>query len=288
MALAAGSLYFADVYRKSERAARESAIRLQYFPLELESPLVYRITKSLVRKVIDDRKPEVETAEDSYFSRLTLEPLAGKPGEKRARAARSEKCATIEMALRTSSNSKEEELYESPDGVRLEGPGLLIVPPLSPENPVDFSLTFGLTRGPEGFFGWPLLEVVGMSEHERHLWTEPEIDRQSVFNVLKEESVRFYSSPGEELELQGAKIRTLKLEYRGHQTKKNVYHEIAGALWLAPKVGVVKEQRQVVLKVYPKEVYDEKGQRFVSSGQRVTVFESEITKLLAHPLKKER
>lgn len=287
LALAVGSLYFADVYRKSEQAARESAIRLQYFPLELPSPLVYRVAKTLTRKVVDDKKPEQRSAADEYFTKLTLEPVATKPGEKRARAVRSEKCATLAMAIQTRSSTKEEELQESPDGVKLAGPGLLLVPPLTPERPADFALTFGLTRGPEGFFGWPLLEVIGMSEEERHLHIEPEIDRQALFNVLKEETIRFFPRPGEELALGGEAVRTLRVEYSGHQTKKNVYHEIAGALWLAPRIGVVKEQRQVVLKVYPKETYDE--QRGFSPGaQRVVVFQSEITKLLAHPLKKER
>jgi hypothetical protein len=288
VALAVGSLFFADVYRKGQRAARESAIRLAYFPLELESPLVYHVKKSLIRKVVDDKKPEVRTAEDTYFTRLTLTPVASQPGEKRARASRTEKCATLAMALQTVSSSKDEELYESQDGVRLAGPGLLLMPPLSPLAPVDFTLTFGLTRGPEGFFGWPLLEVIGMTEEERGLHVEPDVDRQSIFNVLKEETVRFYSAPGEDLTLGGAEVRTLKLEYRGHQTKKNVYHEIAGMLWLAPGIGVVKEQRQVILKVYPKETWNEKEQKFETLGRRVVVFEAEITKLLAHPLKKER
>lgn len=287
VALAVGSLYFAEVYRKSEQAARESALRLQYFPLELESPLVYRIAKRLTRKIIDDKNPEERWAADEYFTKLTLEPTASRPGEKRARAVRSEKCATLAMAIQTRSNSKEEELFETPDGVKMAGPGLLLVPPLAPQRPVDFALSFGLTRGPEGFFGWPLLEVVGMSEEERHLHIEPQIDRQSLFNVLKEETVRFFPRPGEELTLGGGPVRTLKLEYSGHQTKKNVYHEIAGALWLAPKIGVVKEQRQVVLKVYPKETYDEQ-RGFAPGAPRVVVFQSEITKLLAHPLKKER
>lgn len=288
LAVVASTLYFADVYRKSERAAAESAARLAYFPLELESPVVYHVSKKLTRRVLDDQKPEDREAHDTYFSRLTLEPVGAKPGERRSRAVRSEKCATLAMALATKSSSKDEELIESREGVRLAGPGLVLVPPLTPEKPVSFSLSFGLTTGPEGFYGWPLLEVVGMSDEEKKLDVEPDVDRLSVFNVMKDETLRFGSHPGEEIALGDAPLRTIRVEYTGQITKKNVYHQIAGALWLAPKLGVVKEQRQVVMKVYPKPVFDPATSTFRPLEKRVVLFESQVTKLLAHPLRKER
>ena len=43
----------------SARAAAESAARLAYFPLQLESPLVYRITKKLMRRILEAVRPDV-------------------------------------------------------------------------------------------------------------------------------------------------------------------------------------------------------------------------------------
>jgi hypothetical protein len=217
---------------------------------------------------------------------VTLTPTGTRPGERRARASRSEKCATLVLALSRAATaaSKEVELFESPDGVRLGGTDLLLVPPLTPLRPASFSLTFGLTRGPDGFFGWPLLEVIGMTEEEKKLVDEPGIEHQTLFNVMREESVRFFLAAGEELPIGGASASTVRLEYSGQLTRKNAFHQVAGALWLAPGLGIVKEQRQVVLKLYPREVYEPETGAFRKASEEVVVFESEATKLLVHPL----
>lgn len=292
-----GSLALFDVYRRGENAARESAARLAYFPLALKSPLVYRVTKSLSRRIISEKFGSTTTANDIYFSRLTLEPVDGKV-PKSTRATRSEKMSSLALALSTTSNSKEEELVESPAGLRLAASGLLLVPPITPVKPASWSLTFGLTRGGDGFFGWPLLEVVGLAENENKLFLEiighgpdgrpvfgrPEAERQVLFNVMREETVRFFQSAGEELTLAGQKLATVKLEYAGQLTKKHLYHQIAGAVWLAPGLGVIKEHRKVVFKIYPKDVLDPATDTFGKKTGDVLLYETEVVKLLAHPI----
>lgn len=292
-----GSLALVGVYRREEQAARESASRLHYFPLELVKPHVFRITKSLTRRVISEKFGATERLTDAYFSRLSMTPTFVKP-PRTARASRSEKCQTIRLALATTSSSKEEELTESPEGVRLAASGLLLVPPITPVKPVTWSLTFGLTRGGDGFFGWPLMEVVGLAENENELFVEiignaldgrplfgkPEAERQVLFNVMREETVRFYQKEGEELTLGGQTVKTVKLQYAGQITKKNQFHQVAGAIWLAPKLGVVKEQRQVVFKIIPRDVLDPATENFKKATQDAVLYEAEVTKLLTQPI----
>lgn len=296
-----GSLAFFGVYRRDEALSREAAVRAQYFPLDLPGPHVFRITKTLSRRILSEKFPRTDRFTDAYFSRLALTPSSNQP-RLSARASRSEKCSTIRLALATSSNSKEEELQESPEGVRLKASGLLLVPPISLARPVSFALTFGLTRGGEGFFGWPLLEVVGLTENENELFVEiignatdgrptlgkPDADRQVLFNVMREETVRFFQSEGEELTLGGSTVKTVKLEYAGQFTRKNQFHQIAGAIWLAPKLGVVKESRQVVFKIYPRDVLDPATDTFRKSTRDVVLYEAGVVKLLARPITEER
>lgn len=291
-----GSLGAFGQARREQARLRAEAARQQYFPLELKEPLVYRITKSLTRRILSDKFPDRRELTDGYYSRLTLEPGTGKG--KSALALRTDKCLTIRMALASTSNTKEEKLVETPQGVRLEASDLLLVPPLSTAHPSTFSLSFGLTRGGEPFFGWPLIEVVGLSEQEnaifqaitgngpdgRPIFGAVDADRQVLFNVMRDESVRFFQSPGEEIELGGKSIRTVKLEYTGQLTKDNQFHQITGTLWLAPQLGVIKEQRNVLFKLHPRDVLDPETQVFRKVTKDTVLYESQIVKLLSHPI----
>lgn len=270
-----GSLALFGVYQRSESRARESALALAYFPLDLREPLVYHITKSLIRRNAFEKQPSVETADDAYYSRLTLE---------KGHAARTEKCISVEMALRTLSDSKGEDLELQADGIHLSPTGLLLVPLLTPLKPRSWSLSFGLTRGGDGFFGWPLLEVIGMTDRENALFAaagafgEADTARQTVFNVMREETLRVFQTAGEDVTLGGKEIRTVKLEYSGQLSRLNTFHQIAGAIWLAPGLGVIKEQRRVIYRAYERS-------RDPARGNRDTViFEADVTKLLAHPI----
>lgn len=276
-------------YKRQQSIARAEAERQQYFPLELKEPLVYKITKHLSRRIIAEQRPSMEQVEDAYYTRLSFE------GKK---AQRSDKCSTIRIAINSTSNTKEEELVAGPEGVRLKESGLLLVPPITTVKPVAFSLTFGDRRGGEGYFGWPLIEVVGLAEQENKLFQEiasstpdglrtfraPSAERQVLFNAMREETVRFFQSEGEEISLGGATFKTVKLEYAGQLTKGHYYHQIAGTLWLAPKLGVIKEQRQVVFKIYPPEELDPATNLFVKKTKDVLLYEASVVKVLAHPI----
>lgn len=276
-------------YKRQQALARAEAERQQYFPLALDRPLIYKVTKHLTRRIVAEKLPSMEELEDAYYTRLTMESAV---------AQRSDKCNTLRVAINSTSNTKEEPLVAGPDGVRLKGSGLLLVPPITTVKPVTFSLTFGDTRGGDGYFGWPLLEVVGLAEAENKIFQEiyetapsgekrfraPKVERQVLFNVMREETVRFFQSEGEELTLGGATFKTVKLEYAGQLTKGHYFHQIGGALWLAPKLGVVKESRQVVFKIYPPEELDPETNLFVKKTKDVVLYESSITKVLAHPI----
>lgn len=286
----------AGQYRRHQSIARAAAVSQQYFPLELKDPLVYKVTKHLSRRILSEKRPSMEQLEDAYYTRLSLEPGTGSPSN--AKALRSDKCNTLRVAINSTANTKEEALVDSPEGIRLAATRLLLLPPITTVKPVTFSLTFGNTREGDGYFGWPLLEVVGLAELENKLFQEieasapdgsqvfrtPKVERQVLFNVMREETVRFFQSEGEEITLGGATFKTVKLEYSGQLTKNHYYHQIGGAVWLAPKLGVIKEQRQVVFKIYPPEELDPETNLFVKKTRDVLLYEARVVKLLAHPI----
>ena len=280
-----GSLALFDVYRRGENAARETARALACFPLELPEPAVYRITKTLTRQVVSEKFPSTATVHDTYFTKLTLA---------HGRASRSEKCASLEQALASTTETKVEELVQAKDGVRFADTGLLLCPDVAPLAPVTFALTFGLTRDGDGFFGWPLIEVIGLTDPENALFGElspqsgktaefvkPEADRQTLFNVQREETVRFIQSPGEVVTLSGQLVSTIKLSYSGHLTRANSFHEIAGAVWLAPGRGVIKEQREVRFTLYARDLFDEKHGTYARPHGDHVQYEAAVTKVLA-------
>jgi hypothetical protein len=281
--LATGATFY-GVYRRSQRAARESAAQEAYFPLGLDGDLVYKISKQVTRRVMDDAKPSMATVEDAYFTRLRIRK-GSESGS--AFASRSEKCGSLALALSTLSTSREERLVVEDGAVRMlrkAGP-LLLVPLLTALAPQSFSLAFGSTGQGEWFYGWPFVEEVGMSREETELFNEPGYDRHLLFNPLREESITFFQARGSDRIQVGARsIPMLRVDYSGQLTKEHVFHRMQGAMWLGSGLGVLKEQRDVLVKVHPRPVWDEEKKVFHYPSRAVVQYEARMTKLLVHPI----
>ena len=258
---------------RSIRRAREQTC----FPLEAPSPLVYRITKQLTRRILDDKKPEFRSLEDAYFTRVRFE--AG-PTPGRTRLVRTEKCATLEMVMRTISASKEETLFAGERGLVLGRTGEEILPFVALQSAVSFSLTFGKPSPKGSFYGWPLLEEIGMAREEVGLVNTRSVDDHAVYNPIQGESVTFYQQKGDSVSVAGRDVACAKIAYSGQKSVKNVFHRIEGAVFLAPKIGIVKEERDLTMKVYPEPIFDAEKNVHRYLTRSVTLFKTHTIKLL--------
>ncbi|MBI4863402.1 MAG: hypothetical protein HY815_24515 [Candidatus Riflebacteria bacterium] len=271
------------VKRRERSRVAASARRVEYFPLELPSQLVHRIGKHLTKRIMDESRPRMESAQDIYYSRIRLE-RGEAPG--RFKALRSDKCYTIQMALSSISQTREEELRRTDDAVVLHRTERQLLPLLTPELPQTFSLEFGQPTKANPFHGWPLLEEIGMTREEHALFPPEvtDVNHHALFNPIVGQTVRFFQGPTAPLKVGSRSLQAMKVTFTGAFSGQHVVHRVEGALWLAAGIGVIKEERQINVKFYPRPLWDGEKKVFRYLTKAVTVFETRTVKLLAHPI----
>jgi hypothetical protein len=65
----------------------------------------------------------------------------------------------------------------------------------------------------------------------------------SARNPIDREEIQFFQQPPERLDWGQGSVECFRIHYLGHRSQPGSFHRIEGRLWLAPGIGVAREER---------------------------------------------
>lgn len=72
------------------------------------------------------------------------------------------------------------------------------------------------------------------------------------WNPIDREEIQFFQQPPERLDWGQGSVECFRVHYLGHRSRPGSFHRLEGRLWLAPGIGVAREERTVRHEVHEK------------------------------------